>query len=268
MFTLTNERNGDTIQTPYGPEELASKFAAITKGAHWAFYWMAKLVADAATLTPALRDMIGFISDLFVMAVGRGLKNPMIRLAFKAHNRRYKIYLSARGTVCLKGGNTVPGTADPIGDEEYIGCILPDGKFLPNRDRRMMPADSAFLAALTTDPVAFFHQCSKDMDRCCYCGKALEDARSKEVGYGKTCAGNWGLPWGETGSQEVPTFAGLWANAPTDGRRDIRGICQGIRENPTDAVSWMALRDALTDAGWPDNRLPTMPDAPRKMARA
>ena len=267
MFTLTN-RNGDSIQTPYTPEELAAKFVALTKGEHWTFYWMAQAVASAESTPAPMRDMIGFISDLFVMAVGRGLKNPMIRLAHKEHNRRYKLYLSARGTVCLKGGAVAPGTADPIGDEEYIGCILPDGKFLPNRDRRVTAADTAFLAALSTDPVAFFHKCSKDMDRCCYCGKALEDARSKEVGYGMTCAGNWGLPWGKTGSQEVPTFASLWAQAGHSDRRNVRAICQGIRENPADVVSWMALRDCLSEAGWPDNRLPEMPASPRKMARA
>jgi hypothetical protein len=267
MFTLTN-RNGETVQTPYTPEQLASKFAQLTKGDHWAFFWMAQVVMAAEKVASPMRDMIGFISDLFVIAVGRGLKNPMIRMVFRQHNRRYKLYLSARGTVCLKGGDLLPGTSDPIGDEEYVGCILPDGKFLPNRDRGVTVADKAFLDILAKDPVGFFHQSSKDMDRCCYCGKALEDSRSREAGYGKTCAANWGLPWGESGTQEIPTFASLWAKAPEGDKRSIQGICHAIRQTPTDVVSWMALRDNLSEAGWPDNRLPNMPASPRKMARA
>jgi hypothetical protein len=31
---------------------------------------------------------------------------------------------------------------------------------------------------------------------CCFCTSALTDKRSTEVGYGPTCAANYGLPWG------------------------------------------------------------------------
>jgi hypothetical protein len=34
------------------------------------------------------------------------------------------------------------------------------------------------------------------MDKCCFCNKLLSDERSAAVGYGHTCATNWGLPWG------------------------------------------------------------------------
>lgn len=262
MHTITNSRTGETVQTPYEPAELATRFAAITGGAHWAFYWMARVVMDAATACPVavqtMRQMIGFISDSFVLAVGRGLKKPMIRLGFKEVNRRYKVYLSKAGTPCIKGGDTAPGSSDPVGDEEYIGCLC-FGKFLPNKNRPMLASDTLFIDRLSADPVGFFVQCSKDMDRCCYCNLPLEDARSKEAGYGEVCANRWGLPWGKGRTEEIPSFASLWGRADSQGQKDIRGICAAIRKTPGDDVNWLVLRDALTDAGWPENRLPSKP---------
>lgn len=40
---------------------------------------------------------------------------------------------------------------------------------------------------------AFGHRSS----RCVFCGKQLDDERSVFAGYGETCAGHRGLPWGE-----------------------------------------------------------------------
>lgn len=269
--TCRNDRTGQTVTLPLSHAEIAARFAEIATKDSWLWFHMANEVQHASA-SPKLVDMIGFISDLFVIAVGRGLKNPMIRLVVKETSRRYKIYLSARGTVCIKGGDVAPGTSDPVGDEEYIGCLL-RGKFLPanegysNRPKPVAPKDQAFLDSLSADPVGFFAKCSKDMDRCCYCGQPLEDHRSKDVGYGSTCANRWGLPWGGKRTEEVPSFASLWQKATTDNRRDIRGICLGIRQAPQDDLGWAMLRDVLTDAGWPEERLPNKPDDIRKMPR-
>lgn len=264
-YSIRNDRTNEVIVTKLAPAELAAQFAKLAPQGNWLWFHIAKLVKEAESATPEMRDMIGFISDTFVMAVGRGLKNPMIRLGYRETNRRYKLYLSARGTVCLKGGDVIPGTADPVGDEVYIGCFL-NGKFLPaseygtNRPKPVDPRDQTFVNVLSADPVGTFVKCSKDMDRCCYCNLPLEDSRSKERGYGETCANRWGLPWGTKGrTEEFPSFAELWMRAKTDDKTDIRGLCAGIRANPADSLAWAMLRDKLTDAGWPEARLPEMP---------
>ena len=51
------------------------------------------------------------------------------------------------------------------------------------------------LACVPASParVAEFGHRSKS---CVFCGKQLDDERSLRAGYGETCAGNHGLPWG------------------------------------------------------------------------
>ena len=44
-----------------------------------------------------------------------------------------------------------------------------------------------------TDTVAKYGKLS---NRCCFCSKNLTDPKSVDAGYGKICAGNYGLPWG------------------------------------------------------------------------
>ncbi len=256
---FTNTRSGETVTTDLSLREIAEKFVEVARDNHFCWFWMVKAIQEASSASET-RDLTEFVSDLFVIAVGRGLKSPMIRLCFKEYSRRYKIKLSKKGNVCLLGGNVHPDTSDPVGEEEYIGIWL-GGKFLSSKFRSLSQADNEFLKNLGADPQGFFAKCSKDMDRCCYCGKQLEDIRSKEVGYGSTCASNWGLPWGGKAKkgQEVPSFASLWQDAKPDDRRAVRAICRAIRQQPEDDLNWMALRDVLMESGWPDERLPEKP---------
>lgn len=259
MRTFRNDRSGQTITTSLSNEELALAYAKVAGDSDWLWFWIAKKVESTRAATPAARDMTDFIADLFVIAVGRGLKTPMIRLGNRAANRRYKLYLSKYGTVCVKAGNVAPGTMDPVGDEEYIGKFK-DGRFQGDKFARPSISDLAFIEEMTADPIATFVRASKDMDRCCYCNLPLEDARSKQVGYGAVCATRWGLPWGTGRTEEVPSFATLWGKADAESRKNVRGICLAIRQNPADKVNWLVLRDALSEAGWPDSRLPEQPD--------
>lgn len=48
--------------------------------------------------------------------------------------------------------------------------------------------------AITADQAAVF---GKLYGKCVFCSKALTDPRSIHAGYGETCAGNHGLPWGD-----------------------------------------------------------------------
>lgn len=46
---------------------------------------------------------------------------------------------------------------------------------------------------ITAEQAAAF---GKQHNRCVFCSRALADERSRDVGYGETCADNNGLPWG------------------------------------------------------------------------
>jgi hypothetical protein len=254
-----NNRTSETISVAMTRSELINSFLSVADDSHWMWFHIAKAVEEARTM-PERRDMIAFLADSFLFAVGMGLKKPMIRLQHE--NRRFKIYLSQKGTLCFKSGRVIPGTSDPEGDEEYMGCLYA-GKFLApkpygsNVARKLYPAEESFLAELSADPVGFMARTSKDMDRCCYCNLPLEDARSKQVGYGAICAVRWGLPWGKSYDEKVPSFADLWGRSTNDTKRDIRGICAEIRKNPFDEFNWTVLADVLEEVGY--TKRPTVP---------
>ena len=52
------------------------------------------------------------------------------------------------------------------------------------------------LQRLAADPAGVASKYGKMTGRCCFCHLQLTDAKSLAVGYGKTCAKNYGLPWG------------------------------------------------------------------------
>ncbi len=271
--TFRNARSNEVVTTDMSNDALLSAFAATADDHNWLWFWITKQVQETQK-APQMRDALSFLADSFRFAIGMGLKSPMIRLHYTPEgmkSARYKIYLSARGTVCIKIGLVHQDTKDPVGNEEYMGCIY-SGRFRCNYRRRLTPENEAFLERLTTDPVGFLAKCSKDMDRCCYCNRPLEDIRSKDVGYGETCAERWGLPWGRSYDEKIPSFAQLWAASDLDTqnairgickeiresepgfrpavpRRFLRGICEGIRETG-DPFLWDLLGDILKDVGY------------------
>ena len=49
---------------------------------------------------------------------------------------------------------------------------------------------------LAKNPAKVATEYGKLTGNCCFCRRALTDKRSVTVGYGSTCAGNYGLEWG------------------------------------------------------------------------
>lgn len=142
---LRNDRSNATITTTMSDREAFERYLdAYGDSDHWLLFWLHKTVEGLPS-----RDAdqcLDYVCDWFLFAVGRGLKRPMIRVHFK--NQRFKLYLSKRGTLCLKTGNLVEGqdwngdedddaeptSFDPTGNERYLGCFL-RGVFRPARER-------------------------------------------------------------------------------------------------------------------------------------
>lgn len=243
---LTNDRSGQSFTSDLTDEQAATKFTELFGDKqHWLWFWLHKACLDAPKVQ-AINNALQFLQHNFIVVRGYGLKNPMIRLHFG--DRRYKIYLSKRGTVCLKSGQINPGTKEPVGDEHYVGA-LHNGRFLPPSDRPTpSPEEQEFVERLSQDPITFLAECSKDMGRCCYCNVALSDPRSKVIGYGKVCARNWGLPWGDKDYMEkAKTFSKAYAMAGST----LAGLIEAIVLQPTDRTRWLILSDALQDCGLP-----------------
>lgn len=265
---LTNRKTNEVVDTgDMTNAQAAARFVELhgVDNDNWIWFWIHKSVAESNNDIDA-RDAIAFICDLFVLAIGMGLKRPQIRLHHL--DQRFKLYLSARGTVCLKSGRITREVVldgdervSPVGNERYVGCFT-GGKFLPaserlsyggrngnygsnQNNRSLTDTEQDFLDLLKSDPVGFMAFVSRDMGRCCYCNLPLDDARSKAVGYGPVCAGRWGLPWGdEKHMEKAPSFSKVYD-------RTAAGICESIRLNPKDETNWLVLADWLSDHGLP-----------------
>lgn len=261
--TIRNDRSGEVINVTMTDAEAAKAFAEqFGNRDHWLWFWVHKYALSVKKGEVKHAKSLAFLADLFMVAIGYGLKRPMIRAHFK--DQRFKFYLSRKGTVCLKSGylavdqnaplgSPASWTHDPVGDEFYVGCLV-DGQFKPpyfGTPREMTATEKEFLAKLEQDPVGFLAQCSKDMNRCSYCNKPLEDERSMQVGYGSTCAAHWGLPWGDKSYVEkAPSFAKCWD------LEIAHGILEGIRKDPSNKDAWLIFADWLEEHHMPRCKVP------------
>jgi hypothetical protein len=80
------------------------------------------------------------------------------------------------------------------GRRAWLGRVTRAGQFEPARDTD--PAIGAKLRAFAADPVGVAAAYGRLHGACCFCRKSLRDERSTAVGYGPTCAENFGLEWG------------------------------------------------------------------------
>lgn len=86
-------------------------------------------------------------------------------------------------------------------DEKWFGRILPGGVFEAS-PREYTPHDLIpFLQRFAADPAAVAAEHGRLTGRCCFCNRGLRDDRSTAVGYGRTCADRFGLPWGVNSSK-------------------------------------------------------------------
>jgi Family of unknown function (DUF6011) len=84
-------------------------------------------------------------------------------------------------------------TSPEFGDA-YYGRIDQNGTFYPGKENN--PAIQKLLADLSNDPANTAAKQGYLTGHCCFCNRSLTDEKSTDVGYGRTCAKNFGLSWG------------------------------------------------------------------------
>lgn len=77
----------------------------------------------------------------------------------------------------------------------WYGTIDANGK-LNSSQRNMTLAIEDELNNWAADAEGMARAYGKLTGNCCFCNRELSDDRSLEVGYGKVCAGHYGLAWG------------------------------------------------------------------------
>jgi Family of unknown function (DUF6011) len=168
-------------------------------------FWIGKLAERAtqpdAPAIPATIEGAAGIVALFDKAAAR-LKRP--KMLFEAAGMTLR--LSVAGPTSKAPGSLNVTSADGDFDgRTWFGRITRDGRFDANR--REGPATAtAVLAALQAfgaDPAGQAAAYGHRTGNCCFCALPLSDPRSTAVGYGKICAGNFGLPWGADAARKA-----------------------------------------------------------------
>lgn len=144
------------------------------------------LPAAPVQSAPASPQLLGVL-PLFQRA-GSHLKQP--RLTLLAGDQR--VLLAQAGTTSRYAGQLhVSDGVYPNG--RYFGRIDLSGHLWARRD---LPGEvEALLYALADDPAGTAALQGQLTGRCCFCNLLLSDPRSTEVGYGRVCSQNWGLPY-------------------------------------------------------------------------
>lgn len=249
---LRNKKHGRTIDSPFqNHQEAVDALLDHAAPGHWLWFWIHESAMEL-TKSPVNLDLgMENIASVFMLAIGNGLKRPRIRVRYTAPNwtaetYRYKIYLSKRGTVCIKSARLKDGCDNDYDPEVYVGCVW-DGIFKCNDRRKPNKTDEAFLEDLGSPDIASkLAEWSRDLGTCCYCSMPLDDPRSKTLGYGPYCAARWGLPWGaDIDPDNAPSFFKLL----TEENQTLRYLMRDIGADPRDANRWGVARDWLEEHG-------------------
>jgi hypothetical protein len=84
------------------------------------------------------------------------------------------------------------------GQRHWFGQITIEGEFEPSRrvEPAMQTAVAAALVAVASDPAKAAAEYGRLTGHCCLCTLPPTDPRSTAVGYGRICAGHYGLQSG------------------------------------------------------------------------
>ena len=166
--------------------------------------WVTKLLNRVKSAEPIYGDFNAIRVMFRLAAANGGLKFPKIRLMSKG-GRFVQLNFDAEGAEKTKV--FVDGWQGH-GHRKYAGEISEntlkpwDGKF----GAPMLENDGdvrLLLQEFALDPVKVAKASAAKLGCCSFCGQRLSDDRSKEAGYGPTCAKNYGLPWGGKSYKEA-----------------------------------------------------------------
>lgn len=166
--------------------------------------------------------------------------NTLLRSKLAGH----PVLLSVAGGKSKYTGQIMVSDGGPYGDNVWYGRIDRDGKWtLPFNVPEHIDAIRTLLQEMAERPEETAAQYGKLHGSCCFCSNPLSDERSTEVGYGPTCAKNFGLKWGQTKKahhaavQEEKVSGPFAADEPPD-----EGFSTSPRENFTTVFADMDMQ--------------------------
>lgn len=134
------------------------------------------------------------IVQFLAAAKARGLKFPKVRFLAPGGGEM-RLHVSGERS-------RVPGSVQVLVDGVWLGRIEPSGAVVGASLKSQTCVLDA-LATIAADPATAAKAYGALMRRCSFCHASLTDEGSVEVGYGKQCANNYGLPWQRGGVREL-----------------------------------------------------------------
>ena len=225
-LTFTHSKTKETIEYDGTREQLLAEFLESAEPNHWTWYWLAQTAKQFSERHKNNGSSV--LKYMFAIAHGYGLKRPKIKLHYSGS--WYTTKVSRFGNIGI------------YVDTLFMGSFRPN--FVPSRDHSLTEQNRELLDHLHKDPVNFIAACGRDVDSCCYCNQPLSDGRSKSVGYGRTCAGRFGLPWGEEkGENKAPIYAHIQESELA--QRLLDEAMKG------DTTAYALMGDWLEEIGYP-----------------
>ena len=207
---LTNPKSGDQIDSPFDthrdaalkliarvnageffktefPYSMIESLGSKRGPSEGQAYWLHKLAIEGAGKPKAqvatAKVNVGRIVEMFANAQKK-LKHPKIVLG------DVKFYVAGSRSRYAEQLMIV----SPQYGGAYYGRIDKDGNLFDGRDMTDEVREKVIALAENPESVASEH--GRVTGNCCFCGRALTDPRSVEVGYGPVCAERYLLDWG------------------------------------------------------------------------
>jgi hypothetical protein len=140
----------------------------------------------------------GQIIQSYLRTASKKLKYPKLRYQTDG---RFKIVFSYVADRSSKWYDcTFVDNGHKAESKKRYGFIANNGN--GRLDRNAPPEVKTLIRKIAEDPAGIAKLQGQTYKNCCFCGLELTNRSSLHHGYGPICAGNYGLPWGDTGNAE------------------------------------------------------------------
>lgn len=156
--------------------------------------WASKLIARANT-PPAEAKPVGDLKGVLALfnRARERLKHPAVVLQVPQLG---EVRISVAGERARFPGSLNVTSNGPFDSRTFYGRVKLDGGFEQSNRATVPDALVSHLRRFAEHPAEVAAEHGKLTGACCFCNTPLTDERSTAVGYGPTCAANYGLPWG------------------------------------------------------------------------
>lgn len=167
-------------------------------GKQW--FWVCELAKRATQpqkeMAKTETGSLAGLKKLFDTAKAKGHKSPALTCFVPPIG---EIRLNVAGHTAQKPGSiNVVQSKTMTEDKVNVWFGRVDGStFEESRKQKAPEQVVSFLQKMSADPVGTAKEQARLTKRCMFCELPLKDERSTAMGYGRTCAKNWDLPWGD-----------------------------------------------------------------------